>query len=139
MDRVVWDKILSDLKTIAVPDKEGFKPLDEAGGERHGSWVWTCFRRDEEQGITRYASLAITEEAHATASSLYLVEITAGADDSAHFHRFPVAAFRYVGLEALQENVQKQLGPAFAVAMGHAKALQQGDLLSTYPRAPFTG
>ena len=134
MDRVDWEKIKEDLN--GIKDLHGFE-LFEPGGERHGSWVWTWSKKEQE--ITRYVSLALTEE-----PASYLVEITAGADDSKHFHRLVVATFCYrdsemlqKSLEALQKKLNTELVRAFNKAVEYAQALQHRDLLSPYPRAPF--
>lgn len=111
MNKEDWGKILHELRAAVHPENRGFKSLDEWGGERHGSWVWICFKTEgkgEEQQITRNVSFALTEEGP-TASS-FLVEITAGADDSIRFHRLLCCVFTLCRAGYAQATYPERIG-----------------------------
>jgi Bacterial regulatory proteins, luxR family len=61
----------------------GFTPLDEEGGERHGSWVWPLVLNAAEGGGARYVSLALTEVNATGTGRDYLLTTEGGVEDGA--------------------------------------------------------
>lgn len=114
----------------------GYAPMDELGGDRHGSWVWTCVRpRTDKDILTRYISLALTPEIEAGPLSTYLIEITAGADDSMRYTAFITRAYRLGATDSIRSaipTISKDVGDAFQLC----ERLTAEDLDQTYLRVP---
>ena len=141
MDFASWRKIISQLEAASGDFKlraaREYQPLDKFGGERHGSWVWTWVGYpNEHDPLTHYVSFAVTEETEPGPNATYLVEISAGADDSRHFHSIVTSRRRYGGYDAVLNDIHA-LAMHLQRAFITTELFTSDDLVHAYPRAPM--
>lgn len=108
MNIELWREFIQALRNNLgdfMHDKQ-YAPLDELGGERHGSWVWTCVRQQSPTDqLTRYVSLALTPEIETGPVSMYLIEVSVGADDSMRYKKIITNSYRYGAFPSILDAV----------------------------------
>jgi hypothetical protein len=126
-----WREIVNSLQEFAKPEELGFEPLDQYGGERHGSWVWECVKREAE--MNRLVMFGVTPLTHRDLFGHSVVSFEAGASTSESFTRLLIEEFPNIDSNELLNGIPAVLAPALIRAMKSALDIKPSDLTSSYP------
>jgi len=129
-------KFIDSLGSLFEEGVGPYKVVDVAI-ERHGSWEWVAYRRDN---LNRYVILALTELEQGPPLPMaraYGVELWAGADDGQRYWRGLVSRFSLMTAPFVIEEEYVQLQRLLKAALTRADSLTAAELRDSYlpPRA----
>lgn len=120
-------------------EKADFFPLDRpetrpwSASERHGSWEWTLHKKSRE--LSRFVSVALTglHEIGGRHLRVYMVEVSAGADNNDRFTRRVITEFQTNDADIDKNVIGDFLTASVGEAMKVADELTPDDLVEAYP------